>query len=222
MNQLWTILAKDLRIEWRTKTRIFGLACYAATLLLLFAFAVGPDRRMLEAHASAYVWMSVVSVSTLLLAQSFQQEVESDALEGMLLIPVRPWAIFYGKAFANFLWILMLAVFTLPIAVVLFELDPSAAPMGFFMVLVLGCAGIAAPGSLYSGLTARLASQQLMLPVLLFPLVVPTVLASVKASNLLCNGDPMGQLNAWMGVLVGLNLVYWSLCGFLFAKVIDE
>jgi heme exporter protein B len=105
---------------------------------------------------------------------------------------------------------------------VLFELDPSAAPGGFFVVLILGCAGIAAPGSLYSGLTARLASQQLMLPVLLFPLVVPTVLASVKATNLLCNGDPMGQLKAWLGVLVALNVLYWSLCGFLFAKVIDE
>ena len=222
MNQLWTILAKDLRIEWRTKTRIFGLAFYAATLLLLFAFAVGPDRRMLEAHASAYVWMSVVSVSTLLLAQSFHQEIESDALEGMLLIPVKPWAIFYGKALANTLWMLILAIFTLPIAVVLFELNPGGSPLGFSAVLVLGCAGMAAPGSLYSGLTARLASQQLMLPVLLFPLVVPTVLASVKATNLLCNGDPMGQATAWLGVLVALNLLYWSLCGFLFAKVVDE
>ena len=221
MNQLWTILAKDLRIEWRTKTRIFGLVCYAATLLLLFAFAVGPDRQALQDHASAYVWMSVVSVSTLLLAQSFQQEVESDALEGMLLIPVKPWAIFYGKAIANTLWLLILALFTLPIAVVLFELNPGAAPVGFFAVLFMGCSGIAAPGSLYSGLTARLSSQQLMLPVFLFPLVVPTVLAAVKATNLLCNGDPMGQATSWLGVLVALNLLYWSLCGFLFSKVID-
>ena len=105
---------------------------------------------------------------------------------------------------------------------VLFELNPGAAPVGFFAVLFMGCSGIAAPGSLYSGLTARLSSQQLMLPVLLFPLVVPTVLAAVKATNLLCNGDPMGQATSWLGVLVALNLLYWSLCGFLFSKVIDE
>jgi len=222
MNQLWVILQKDLWIEWRTKTRVFGLICYAATLMLLFAFAVGPDRQALADHASAYVWMSVISVSTLLLAQSFQQEVDSDALEGMMLIPVKPWALFYGKAIANLIWLLLLAIITLPIAVVLFELNPGAAPGSFALVLVLGCGGLAAPGSLYSGLTARLASQQLMLPVLLFPLVVPTVLASVKATNLLCNGDPMDEADAWLSVLVALNLIYWSLCGLLFSKVVDE
>ncbi len=222
MSAMWTILAKDLRIEWRSKTRVLGLACYAATLLLLFAFAVGPDRRMLAAHASAYVWIGVVSVSTLLLAQSFQQELESDAFEGLLLLPVKPASIFYGKAIANTLWMCLLAVFSLPIAVVLFELDPSSAPWSFASVVLLGCAGMAAPGTLYAGLTARLASQQLMLPVLLFPLVVPTVLSAVKATNLFCFGDPMDQANSWMAVLVALNFLYWSLCGFLFSKVVDE
>jgi heme exporter protein B len=116
----------------------------------------------------------------------------------------------------------ILAIFSLPIAVVLFELDPSNAPWRFAGVILLGCAGMAAPGTLYSGLTARLASQQLMLPVLLFPLVVPTVLSAVKATNLFCFGDPMDQANSWMAVLVALNFLYWSLCGFLFSKVVDE
>ena len=222
MRHLGLILKKDLLIEWRSMSRLVGMSCYAITLLMLFAFAVGPDPEMLRAHASAYVWMSVVTVSTLLLSQSFQNELESDALEGLLLVPVPPASIFYGKAMANVVWILMLELVSLPFAVLLFELDLLANPLAFFGILVLGAGGIAAPGTLYAGLTGRMASQQLMLPVLLFPLLVPTVMAAVKATNLIIDGDPFGQLSSWFAVMVAFNVIYWTLCGVMFSKVVDE
>jgi len=198
------------------------MSCYAITLLMLFAFAVGPDPVMLQKHASAYVWMSVVTVSTLLLSQSFQNELESDALEGLLLVPVPPAAIYYGKALSNFIWILLLELVALPFAVLLFQMDVTASPVLFIAILLLGAGGVAAPGTLYSGLTGRLASQQLMLPVLLFPLLIPTVLAAVKATNLLINHDPFDQISSWFAVMCAFNAIYWVLCGVMFSKVVDE
>jgi len=221
MSQLGAILRKDLLIEWRGKARLLALCCYALTFLLLFSFAVGPDSVALRNHAAAYVWLAVLCVSTLLLVQSFQIETEDGALEGLLLLPVSPGALLFGKAIANTLLISALGAFALPVSVVLFDLSPSGSWLGLFGVLVLGAASFAAPGTLYSALTARIVAQQLMLPVLLFPLVVPAVLAAVKATSLLLEGDPMGQLSVWVSVQVCFDLIYWSLCGFLFARVVE-
>ena len=156
MSEMWTILAKDLRIEWRSKTRVLGLASRSDPALALRVRG-GPDRRMLAAHASAYVWIGVVSVSTLLLAQSFQQEIESDALEGLLLLPVKPASIFYGKAIANTLWMCILAIFSLQSPWFSLNSIPRAL-LGSRPLCCLAVLGMAAPGTLYAGLTARLAS----------------------------------------------------------------
>jgi len=221
VSQLVGILRKDLLIEWRGRSRLVALGCYALTFLLLFSFAVGPDTSALQKHAAAYLWLAVLCVSTLLLVQSFQVETEQGALEGLLLLPVNPTALFYGKALANTVFISALGLFALPTALVLFDMAPVGPTWMLVLVVLLGAGSFAAPGTLYSALTARLAAQQLMLPVLLFPLVVPAVLAAVKATSLLLEGDPMGQLPIWLAVQVCFDLIYWSLCGLLFSRVVE-
>lgn len=222
MKQFLAVVQKDLLIEWRGKSRLVALCCYALTFLLLFSFAVGPDSVALRSHAAAYLWLAVLCVSTLLLVQSFLVETEQGALEGLLLLPVAPSALFYGKALANTFFISALGCFALPTSLVLFDLSPAGPAWMLALVVVLGAASFAAPGTLYSALTARLAAQQLMLPVLLFPLVVPAVLAAVKATSLLLEGDPMGQLPVWLAVQVCFDLIYWSLCGLLFSRVVES
>jgi len=216
------LLHKDLLVGWRGRVRLVGLATYALTLLLLFSFAVGPDTMALRDHASAYLWLAIMSSSTLLLAQSFQQEVEAGAIEGLILLPVPPPALYYAKALANLLLLLFLGVFMLPVSMVLFDLVISESVLLLLLIILLGSAGIVAPGTLYAAMTARLSSQQVVLPLLLFPLVVPPILAAVKATDLVLEGDAMGQLPAWIGLLVVFDAIYWSLSGLLFGKVLDE
>jgi len=221
VSQILWILRKDLLIEWRGRTRSIALGTYAATLLLLFSFAVGPNTPLLQKLAGAYLWLAILSASTLLLAQSFQTETESGALEGLLLTPTSPAAIFYGKAVANLIVLSTLGAGCLLFSAGLFSLQIKGSIGVVLGTIVLGSAGICAPGTLYAALTARLASQQLMLPVLLFPLVVPTLLAAVKVTALQIQGDPMAQTGGWLTLLLCLNLVYWSLGGVLFEKVVS-
>ena len=89
-------------------------------------------------------------------------------------------------------------------------------------IIILGAAGLSAPGTLYAGMTAQLKAKQMLLPLLLFPLIVPALLASVKATSLVILGDPMNQLNAWITLLVAFDLIYWSMCGLLYGRVIEE
>jgi heme exporter protein B len=222
MRTFLALLHKDLLVGWRGRVRMVGLATYALTLLLLFSFAVGPDTMALRDHASAYLWLAIMSSSTLLLAQSFQQEVEAGAIEGLILLPVPPAALYYAKALANLLLLLFLGLVMLPVSAVLFDLSWSGSLLQLLLVIALGSAGIVAPGTLYAAMTARLSSQQVVLPLLLFPLVVPPILAAVKATDLILEGDAMNQLPAWLGLLVAFDAIYWSLSGVLFGKVLDE
>ena len=89
------------------------------------------------------------------------------------------------------------------------------------VTLGLGAAGLAAPGTLYAAMIARLSGRQLLLPLMLFPLVVPVVVAAVKSTSLVMLGDPMSQIGSWLVLLGCFNLVYWSLCGGLFGRVVE-
>lgn len=221
LGQVRAILAKDLRIEMRMVTRIFTLFCFGFTLLLLFSFAVGSDTDVLRKHAGAYLWMAVLLASTLQLERSFLTETESNALEAILLVPTSPTALFYGKAIANWGQLLLLALACLPLMVVLYGAELSGPLAWMPVVLVLGTAGLAAPGTFYAGMTARIRGGQNLLPLLYFPLIVPALLAAVKATGLVLLGDPMGQTASWIGLLVCFDLVFWGLSGVLFTKIVE-
>jgi heme exporter protein B len=222
MRHVLAVLHKDLLIEWRVRSRAFSLAAFALTVLLLFSFAVGPDTATMREHAGAYLWMSLLLSSTLLLGQSFQIEVESGAIETVLLAPTPPAALFYGKALANAAQLMLLGLVAIPACVALFDVQFRESAWRLLPGLALGCAGLAAPGTLYAALTARMGSRQLLLPLLLFPLIVPCLLASVKASSLVMLGDPMAQVDSWLRLLTSFDLLYWALCGLLFRRVIEQ
>ena len=214
------LLRKDLLIEWRGRARAIAMAAFALMLVLLFSFAVGPDTAALQRHAAGYVVLALLTASTLTLNQSFAVETESGALEGLVLLPISPVNLYYGKALANLMVLCGLALVATLSACWLFDIglpNPMVVP-----VMLLTAAGIAAPGTLYAGLTARLQAQQIVMPLLLFPLLVPALLAASKAGSLVLGGDPMGQAGSWMALLAAFDVVYWALCGVLFTKVIDE
>jgi heme exporter protein B len=105
--------------------------------------------------------------------------------------------------------------------VVLYDAGTTRIPT-ILLIIVLGSAGISAPGTLYSAMTSQARAKQTLLPLLLFPLIVPVLLASVKATALAILGDPMEQGRAWVSLLVAFNAIYWSLCGLLFDRVVEE
>ena len=222
MSGVLLVLRKDLLIEWRAKTHVIALGVFALVLLLLFSFAVGPSTVTLQRHASAYIWISMLLSSTLLVSRAFAIETESEALEGVLLAPISPGAIFLGKALSSTLQMMVLMAVAVPGAVVLYDLSLVGSPVELLLTLWLGVAGLAAPGTLYAALTARMHARALMMPLLLFPLVVPCLLAAVKTTSLLLLGDPMDQSGSWLVLLLCFDVVYWSLCLVLSSRVIEE
>lgn len=216
------VLRKDLLLQWRTRSRFVAVTCFGVTTLLLFSFAVGPDTSILRQHAAGYLWLALLLSSTLALSESFRVESQNGALESLRLLPTDPRAIFYGKALANLAVLLVLGVVLIPLTVVLYN---ARLVLGFptlFGLVALGAAGLSAPGTLYAALAARARGSDVLLPLLLFPLIVPALLAVVKATALALEGDPMDQMGGWVGLCVAFDVIYWSLCGLLFREVVED
>ena len=221
MNALVAALRKDLLLQWRGRAQAVAIFAFGAATLLLFSFAVGPDSRALRQHAAGFLWLGLLLASTLSLAESFDLEVEEQALEGLLLLPASPRALYYGKALANWALLALLGVALFPVMVVLYDAATPRLPELLGIVL-LGTAGLSAPGTLYAAMTAQTRSRQTLLPLLLFPLVVPVLLASVQATSLLILGDPMGQARSWATLLFLFDVIHWSLGGLLFGQVVED
>lgn len=222
LSQVWQVLRKDILQGLRARSRFGAVLSFGVTTLLLFSFAAGPDTTHLRVNASGYLWLALLLMSTLSLAESFRVEMQNSALEGLLLLPTAPAAIYYGKAIGNLLVLGTLGVLLIPVMVVLYD-APMALGFGRLVaVVLLGSAGLCAPGTLYAALSARARGKDVLLPLLLFPLVVPALLSSVKATSLILSGDPMGQVSSWLSLLVAFNAIYWSLCGLLFGRVVED
>jgi heme exporter protein B len=221
--QALTVVRKDLLLEWRGRSRIISVLLFGVVTLLLFSFAVGPDSIALRASAAGFLVLALLLSSTLGLSESFRLEQEQRAVEGLLLLPVDPVALYYGKAISNTLFLMLLAPILTPVALVLYAVELE--PVRLLVLLglwTIAAAGLSAPGTLYAAMTSRLQSQDVLLPLLLFPLVVPVLLGAVKAVSLILTGDPMEQIRSWTILLVSFAVIYWSICGLLFPHAIEE
>lgn len=214
-------LRKDMLLQWRTRGQLVAVFVFGAASLLLFSFAIGPNAAALRQFAGGFLWLGLLLASTLALADSFESEMSQRALEGLLLLPTDQRALYYAKAVANLIQLTVLGIALVPVMVVLYDAGTPRAG-ALVGIVVLGAAGLSAPGTLYAAMTAQARARNTLLPLLLFPLVVPALLAAVKASSLLILGDPMGQVRAWTLLLLAFDAVYWSLCGLLFERVVED
>lgn len=214
-------IRKELLLQWRSRAQFLAVFVFGAASLLLFSFAVGPNAQSLRLYSAGFLWLGLLLSSTLTLAEGFHAEMENRAFEGLLLVPVDARVLYYGKAIANWLQLALLGVALVPVMVVLY--DAGTLRLGLLLVIILlGTAGLSAPGTLYSAMTSQARARGTLLPLLLFPLIVPALLASVKATSLVILGDPMGQAWPWIRLLAAFDAIYWSLCGILFGRVVED
>lgn len=219
--QLLAALEKEFLLQWRTRSQVIAVFFFGATAMLLFSFSIGPNSQALRLYAPGFLWLAILLSSTLALSSSFQEEMSQRAFEGLLLLPASERALFFAKTLATTAHLTLLGLALIPVMVVLFDAGTMRiAPLAG--VIVLGAAALSAPGTLYAAMTAQARGRETLLPLLFFPLVVPVLLAAVKATSLMILGDPMEQARSWVMLLAAFNAIYWSLCGLLFPRVVEE
>jgi heme exporter protein B len=204
----WAVLWKDLAVERRAKEGANALAFFAILLLFLFYFALGPDGERIRVALPGLLWLAFVLAGVLGLGRAFALERENDCLDGLILAPADKGAIYLGKlAGTTILMLGMEAAFILATGV-FYNLDIWAAVPRLLLVAVAGTVGFAAVGTLFAAMTAHLRAREVLLPVLLLPLAVPVLLASVKLTEIALAGGAWEPARAWWQLLLGFDVVF--------------
>jgi heme exporter protein B len=215
------IARKDVTTELRAKAGFNSVASLGVTILVLLGLALGPDAEALRNAAVGAVWLATLFSGVLAFNRSFQVELESGALEPLLLYPGPRWTIFAGKLLGNLIFLTLMVAIVVPAGVVLFGVQVPARWPSLLGVLALGVVGLVVLGTFYASMASRSRAREVLLPLLLFPMLVPVLLAATTASNALLGADVMHEAGAWIRLLVAYDLVFLTATFIAFEHVIE-
>lgn len=213
---------KDLTAERRTRANFNSVVFFAALMLLLFGFAIGPDAEALRRAGTGILWLTVLYSGVLVFNRSYQLELEGGAIEALLLYPGDRKAIFLGKLLANLAFVLLVEALVVPLAAIFYHLPLLAPFPGLAGVLLLGSFGFVTLGTFYAAVASRVRAREVLLPLLLFPMLVPLLVAAVEATAAVLAGDPLGEAGSWVRLLVVFDVVFFIAALLVFEYVIEE
>ena len=214
---MWPILRKDLRIEFRSKVGLAAMFVLGLLVLLIFQFAL-PAKPTPES-AAAGLWLSFVFAGTLGAQRTFLLERDNLCIEGLKTAPIDPASIFLAKMIGTLVSLTILQAVVVPLTAVFFGVAPRA-PLAFALVCLLGNVGFAALATLLASMSVGTRAREVILPLLLFPLLVPLIIAAVKASAVLLGGA--GESAVWIQVLICFDVVFTVAGWLLFEHVLRE
>lgn len=212
---------KDATAERRTKANFNAVVFLAALILLLFGFALGPEVEALQQAAGGVIWLTVLFAGVLSFNRSYEQELENGALDILLLYPGDRRSIFVGKLIANLAFVLLVELILLPTAAFLYDLPIAQFVLPLAAVITLGTIGFVTLGTFYAAMASRLRAREVLLPLLLFPMLIPLLVAAVEATGAVLAGDAMGDAGSWMRLLVVFDVVFLIAAFLAFEYVIE-
>ena len=221
MRAALAILRKDLRIEWRTRESVSSLVALGVLLLVVFTIAQDPTPEEQPRLAPTVLWATFVFTGLLGVQRGFLLEREQDCLAGLLLAPIDPAAIFVGKLVANLCLLGVMQAIVVPLVALLLHVDFLPVLPGLLVVLTLGNVGFSAGATLFAAIAARTRAREVLLPLLLLPLVLPVLIAGVKATQAVLAGGLARSTDA-IGVLAAFDVVFTVAGWLLFAYVVRD
>lgn len=217
---VWAVAEKDLRVELRSRYALGSVLPFAATMLLAFGFALGPNRLLLQQTAPGLLWLAGLFAAVDLFHRSYRSEADAGALDGLLLAPTPKGAIYLGKALAAALQVLVLMLATGLMVLVLFGFSPGPSPALLALTVTLGVVGLTAIGSLF-GLLTVMGRRQAALPILVLPLVSPVLIAAIRATTTLSAGTGAG-VGGWLGVLAAFDAAFLAIGYLVYGHLIED
>jgi heme exporter protein B len=218
--QVGTLLWKDALAEVRTRELLGGMAVFGLLVLLIFNFAFDLRVDNLVGVGPGVLWVTFTFAGVLGLGRSFVVEKDRGTLDGLLAAPVDRGAIYLAKLVGNVVFMLLVEAICLPIFTAFFNF--GAITPEVLLITFLGTAGFAAVGTLFSAMAANTRARDVLLPLLIFPISVPVVIASVEATALAFGADPSANRASWLGLLIAFDLLFAILCFVLFDFVVEE
>lgn len=215
------IVGKDIATEIRTKEMIGAMFVFSLLIIFIFNFAFDLRAENVQSLAPGVLWVAIAFAGMLGLSRSFILERDRGVLDGLLLAPVDRSAIYFGKMIGNVLFISLVEIFILPFFVVLFNQSLAAVPI-LIGVVILGTVGLAGVGTLFSAMAVHTRAREVLLPIMLFPVIVPLMLAAVRLTSAILDGTPLVDVSHWLSLLIAFDVIFIAVSFILFEFVVEE
>jgi heme exporter protein B len=214
---LWTHLVKDLRIEWRSKDAINSMLFFALLVVVLFSIAFDPRGSFSREIAGGVLTVAIMFASVSALNQAWAREIRHQVLDAQRMVPTPGSDLFLAKVIANFLFVTIVQVVLAPVFVVMYNLHILGQAWQLALVLPLGTWALVANGTFFSALSIRSRNRELLLPLILFPIFMPALLAMVNATTAILTGD--FDPSTWIKLLAGYDIIYTTVSLLLFDTI---
>lgn len=214
------VLWKDLAAELRSREMISAMLVFALLVILIFNFALELDAQARANVTAGVLWVTFTFAGTLGLNRSMAIEKDRGCLDGLLLAPVDRSAIYFGKALGNLVFMLVVAAIVLPVYSLLYNIN-TLLP-GLIGVVLLGSIGYVAVGTLLASMAVQARTRDILLPILLFPVAVPVVVAAVKASSGFLQAADMADIWPWINLLIAYDVIFIAVAYMVFDYVVEE
>jgi heme exporter protein B len=221
LGQTLLILRKDLLLELRRRDSLLTMFFFGTLLLFVFHFSFDPAPDRVAALAPALLWLAFLFTGTLGLAQLFQAERENHCLDALLLAPLDRGALFLAKTCFNFILMLLVEIVVIPLFWILFNLSSWNLLPQLFLVTLLGTLGFCVLGTILSALTLRARARELLLPLVLFPLMIPVLLATIRCMENVLSTGSFGDAQPWLRLLLGFDVIFLTAGVLIFDWVIE-
>jgi heme exporter protein B len=224
------IARKDLLAEFRTKQMLNSMVIFALLVIVIFSFAFGNEatifvpnlnKKIVDLLAPGMLWISFTFAGMLGLSRSFAGEKEEGCLEGLKLCPVERSEIYNGKVLSNAVLMFLMEMATLPIFVVLFSYEIKNI-LGLIVVIILGTFGFIFVGTLLSALTVNTRTREILLPVILFPILIPVILSAVSATGIMLSNGNFSDVAGELQILVVYDLIFFVVAQMVFEYTIED
>ncbi len=223
LRAVWVVTRKDLLIETRTREIFFTTVFFALACVLVFAFGFVRDGRPVDDAAAGILWIAIAFSGTLALGRAFERERQGETLRALLISPIDRPALYVGKLLGILALLAAVETLVVPLVALMFQAPLFDHALLMLGLLAAGTLGFAAVGTLFAAMLVRARSRDVMLPVLLYPLTVPVIIAGVRGTAALLQPEadlPMAR--AWLAMLVFFDVVFVTLALWTFEPVMTE
>lgn len=219
--KVWTIARKDFLTEWRSREALSVMVVFAVLAILIFNFALDLAPTDREEVTPGLLWIAFIFAGLLGLNRSFAREREEGNLDGLMLAPVDRSAIYLAKFLSNFAFILSIEIITLPLFAALYNVSLPIVTLA--VPVLLGTIGFAVIGTIFAAMAVNTRLRDVLLPILVLPILIPVVIAAVKASAAAIDGQSLiADAGNWIGLLIVFDVLFFTISMLLFDFVLEQ
>jgi len=221
LRHTFLLLRKDLILEWRRRESILTMFFFGTLLLFVFQFSFDLIPEKIAEMTPALLWLAFLFTGTLGLTQLFEAERPSHCLDALLLSPMDRGALFLAKTCFNIILMVVVELIVIPLFWILFNIQSWESVPPLFFISLLGTVGFCVVGTILSGATLKARARELLLPLVLFPLMIPVILATIRCMEAILRGGGIGDAAPWLRLLVGFDVIFVTVGILIFDWTID-